>query len=207
MTTIAPPVLRTEPVTRTPNRTTRARAAARRGAAALAGAMFLTVPAQLTLVNATTGSAVIAGATALGMAALLSFVVVGSIWTLTSAYQPLVGGLAAAGLGIGSAVQLYAVLALLPTGTSGVSGFVSTWAVALMVFGLHLMLLSATLLLRRSPGLLAAGVGIAGVAVTAAVLPPGWFPQTTDAVLALVAGQALLLGWLAVLGFRSPRPS
>ena len=86
------------------------------------------------------------------MAALLSFVVVGSIWTLTSAYQPLVGGLAAAGLGIGSAVQLYAVLALLPTGTSGVSGFVSTWAVALMVFGLHLMLLSATLLLRRAPG-------------------------------------------------------
>ena len=132
---------------------------------------------------------------------------VGSIWSLTSAYNPLVGGLAAASLGIGSAVQLYAVLALLLTGTSGVGGFVGTWALALMVLGLHLMLLSATLLLRRAPGLVAAGIGIAGVAVTAAVLPPGWFPQTTDAVIALVAGQVLLLGWLVALGFRTPRPS
>lgn len=210
MTTIAPP-LRTQPTdrARTLNpprarvaRVTRTQAAARRGAVALAGAITLAIPAQLTLTGATTGSAVIAGATALGVVALLNLVVVGSIWILSRAYNPLAGGLAAGSLAVASVLQLYAALTLLMTGTSGVDQFMRTWATSLAVYGVHLLVLGAALLMRRSAGVVAVGVGFAGVVVAAAVMPPGWFPQTTDALLALTAGQALLLGWFATVGLR-----
>jgi len=200
------PTVATQPARRTrTTRVTRTQVAARRGALVLAAAVTLVVPAQLTLSERPTGSALVAGATGLGVVALLNFVLVGSIWNVTRAYTPVAGGLAAVALAAAAGLQLYAALALLMTGASGVDGFEGLWASSLAAFGVHLLALSATLPLRRAAGLVALGVGAAGVAVLAAVIPPFWFPKIPDALFALVAGQTLLTGWLLAVGFRSPK--
>ena len=132
-------------VRRTRSRATRTRAAARRGLLALLAVVALTVPAHLTLAGTPGESGVIAGATALGVAAQLNLVVAWSMWGIAKTRQPIAGLVAALTLSLASLAQLYASLALLVSGTEGVGHFreVSVWVLGL--YAVHLVASSAML--------------------------------------------------------------
>lgn len=192
MTTIAPP-LRTS----VPRPTTAPRVrTGRRGAALLAGVVALTGPAYLTLIGTPDESGVIAGATALSAAAMLSLVVAWTIWRLAHTYAPVGGVIAAGTLAAAATTQLYASLTLLWNGTAALPTFFEGYALVLALTGVHLAFLALLVHLLDGPAVVLVGVILAAAAVLAAVFPPGWHPQTSDALIAVTVGQALTAGWM-----------
>lgn len=198
----------------TPGRASRAGsrripAPALRGAGVLIAVVALTIPAYLTLHDAPTTSGVIAGATAYGVAALLSGVLAASTWrlmrahALSSALAGVIALLAAA------ALQLYAALTLTWDGEVILSRVEVPLAAAQMLLGLHLIVMAVATVRLRSAPVFPAGLGLSGIAVLVAVFPPTWYPEMGDALLALSLGQLTLMAWFLThrFGSQAPEPS
>lgn len=193
MTTAAPSI---------PTRTARAHGMSRRhtvaarGALSLVAVVTLTIPAHLSLQGQVSESTAISAGTAYGMASLLSLVVAASIWRLGRSRAPHAALVSVGTLTVASLLNLYAALTLLWTGASGVADFHAVIATGLAVLGLHL-LTTAVLAARLTvaPAVTAILV-LTGLSTLAAVFPPGWYPRTSDALLALTLGQVALIGWM-----------
>lgn len=173
----------------------RTTAAALRGAGAVTAVVAHTIPAHFTLHSDPSASGVIAAATAYGAAAILSVVLAASIWRLLRARaltSALTGSLA---LLVASALQLYASLTLIWQGDQALAQVDVLLATAQMLLGVHLVAAAAGAIRLRSTPLVPAGLGLSGLAVLAAVFPPTWYPQTSDALLPMAVGQLTFVIW------------
>ena len=198
MTTIAPPLShRARPRTaRTRSARTRSASVALRGAVTIAGVIALTVPAFHTLRSAPGESGVIAAATAFGTAGLLSLVVAWTIWQLARTRAPIAGVVSGGTLALAATTQVYASLTLLWNGTSSIAWFLDRYALVLAIGGVHLACLALTVYLLDGPTVLMVGLVLTSAAALAAVFPPGWYPQTSDAVISVTLGLLAAGGWM-----------
>lgn len=193
MTTIAPP-LQAPSLRRV--RSSRHRTVAARGALSLLAVIALTVPAHLSLQGQVTESATIAAATGFAAASLLSLVAAASIWHLARARAAHSAIASVITLTIASLLHLYASLTLLWHGTTALADFREQSATAFAVLGIHLLATAVLTMRLRVAPVATAALLLTGVGTLAAVFPPGWHPMTTDALVTLSAGQAVLIGWM-----------
>lgn len=110
----------------------------------------------------------------------------------------------------GYAVLLVAASArLLWPGGDGLDGFRADWSLALLVLGLHLLIAAvAGWRSRVAPPLVVAAVALAGVAsLLDDVLTRSTSDATARALVPVVLGELVLLGWLVVAGRGSRRPA
>ncbi len=110
----------------------------------------------------------------------------------------------------GYAVLLAAASArLLWPGGDGLHGFREDWSLALLVLGLHLLIAAvAGWRSRIAPPLVAAAVALAGAATLLdAVVSPWTAGTSARALLPVVLGELVLLGWLVVASRGSEHPA
>jgi hypothetical protein len=107
----------------------------------------------------------------------------------------------------GYAVLLAASAArLLWPGGGGVEAFRADWSLALVVFGMHLLVTAVALRASRVvPGVVVAATGLAGVAylvdeALARWTQVGW----RGGLVPLMLGELVLMGWLLLVGHRRP---
>jgi hypothetical protein len=203
--------LRPRPAAAAPARSVGPLGRSERRGARLAGWALLTltalaVPAAALLPEAgAVGPRLLAGI-AFGVVAVLDVAVGMGIYAVlrtrapSSSYAALVSR-------TGYAVLLAASAArLLWPGGGGVEAFRADWSLALVVFGMHLLVTAVALRASRVvPGVVVAATGLAGVSylvdeALARWTQVGW----RGGLVPLMLGELVLMGWLLLVGHRRP---
>jgi hypothetical protein len=182
----------------------------RRGAClagwALLAMTLVSVPAASLLPDVSGAAPRLVAGAAFGVVAVLDVAVGVGIYALlrhrapSSSYAALVSR-------SGYAVLLAASAArLLWPGGGGVEAFRADWSLALIVFGMHLVVTAVALRASRLvPGVVVTATGLAGLAYLLDEVLERW-PGVgwRGALVPLMLGELVLMGWLLVVGHRRP---
>ncbi len=202
---VLPPYPTSEPV---PGSTAAPRIrAARRAGYALALLTLLAIPATLMVhAGADAGAGQVRiGAAAFVMVSFLDVVVAYYLWRLARRRAPRASSIAAVARVTASAIQGVAAGGLLMSSTSSpvaVARFDSWWGYSLLVFGVHLIVLTVALRLNRVPLVVLGGTAAAGAAYLLDALPDTARILDGNVLLPFMFGELLLLAWLLLVGPR-----
>lgn len=179
--------------------------AARRAGYALAALTLLAIPATL-LVHSDAGAGQVRlGAATFVVVSVLDVVVAYYLWRLTRRRAPRSGSIAAATRVAASAIQGVAAGGLLLSSSDNpgaVARFDSWWGASLLVFGLHLIVLTTALRVNRAPLFVLGGTAAAGAAYLLDALPDTARVLDAQVLLPFMFGELLLLAWLLLVGPR-----